>query len=77
MLLVNEEFTSTLPNLGGDQNERVRADMTFVETTAGGAVFSTGSIAWCGSLPWRGYENNVSRITLNTLRRFMDERRFA
>jgi N,N-dimethylformamidase len=72
MLLVNEEFTATLPNLGGDQNERVRADLSFFETAAGGAVFATGSIAWIGSLPWNGYENNVSAITLNTLRRFLD-----
>lgn len=77
MLLVNEEFTSTLPNLGGDQNERVRADLCFMETTSGGAIFATGSIAWCGSLPSHDYENNVSRITLNTLRRFMDERPFV
>ena len=72
MLLVNEEFTATLPNLGGDQNERVRADLSFFETPSGGAVFATGSIAWIGSLPWNGYENNVSTITLNTLRRFLD-----
>jgi N,N-dimethylformamidase len=77
MLLVNEEFTATLPNLGGDQNERVRADLSFFETPSGGAVFATGSIAWCGSLPWNGYENNVSRITLNTLRRFLDPTSFA
>lgn len=77
MMLVNEEFTATLPNLGGDQNERVRADLTFVETPAGGAIFATGSIAWIGSLPCKGYENNVSRITLNTLRRFMDEQPFV
>jgi N,N-dimethylformamidase len=48
-----------------------------METTSGGAIFSTGSIAWCGSLPCQGYENNVSRITLNTLRCFMDERTFG
>lgn len=77
MLLVNEEFTSTLPNLGGDQNDRVRADLCFMETSSGGAIFSTGSIAWCGSLPWNNYDNNVSRITLNTLRRFIDARPFA
>jgi N,N-dimethylformamidase len=77
MLLVNEEFTATLPNLGGDQNPRVRADLSFFETPAGGAVFATGSIAWCGSLPWNGYENTVSRITLNTLRRFMEPEPFA
>ena len=77
MLLVNEEFTATLPNLGGDQNERVRADLSFYETQAGGAVFATGSIAWCGSLPWNNYENNISRITLNTLQRFMDPKPFV
>jgi N,N-dimethylformamidase len=77
MLLVNEEFTATPPNLGGDQNERVRADLSFFETPSGGAVFATGSIAWCGSLPWNGYENNVSRITLNTLRRFMEATPFG
>jgi N,N-dimethylformamidase len=77
MLLVNEEFTATLPNLGGDQNERVRADLSFFETPSGGAVFATGSIAWCGSLPWNGYENNVSTITLNTLRRFLDPMPFV
>jgi N,N-dimethylformamidase len=77
MLLVNEEFTATPANLGGDQNERVRADLTFVETPSGGAIFSTGSIAWIGSLPCDGYENNVSRITLNTLRRFMEAQPFG
>jgi N,N-dimethylformamidase len=77
MLLVNEEFTATQPNLGGDQNERVRADLTFAETPSGGAIFATGSIAWIGSLPSHGYENNVSRITLNTLRRFLEEQPFG
>ena len=77
MLLVNEEFTATRPDLGGDQNDRVRADLTFMETRSGGAVFSTGSIAWIGSLPCNNYENNVSRITLNTLRRFMEETPFS
>ncbi|HTI00337.1 MAG TPA: N,N-dimethylformamidase beta subunit family domain-containing protein [Acidisoma sp.] len=77
MLLVNEEFTATQPNLGGDQNERVRADLSFYETAAGGAVFATGSIAWCGSLPCNGYENNISRITLNALKRFMDPKPFV
>jgi N,N-dimethylformamidase len=33
-------------------------------------VFSTGSIAWCGSLSHQDYRNNVSRITDNVLRRF-------
>ncbi|HZT20366.1 MAG TPA: N,N-dimethylformamidase beta subunit family domain-containing protein [Dongiaceae bacterium] len=77
MLLVNEEFGVVPPNLGGDQNERVRADLAFGETPAGGALFAASSIAWCGSLSHNGYDNNVSRITWNVLRRFMDPAPFA
>ena len=54
----------------------MRADMVFFETPAGGAVFSTGSIAWAGSLRHDNYGNNVSRITDNVLRRFIDEKPF-
>jgi N,N-dimethylformamidase len=55
----------------------VRADLAFYETPSGGAVFSTGSIAWCGSLSHNGYANNVARITSNVLRRFLDPTPFA
>ncbi len=72
ILLVNEEFGVVPPNLGGDQNERVKADLAFGETPAGGALFATSSIAWCGSLSHNNYENNVSRITWNVLKRFID-----
>jgi hypothetical protein len=37
----------------------------------GGAVFSIGSISWTGSLSSNAYDNNVSRITGNVLRRFL------
>ncbi len=76
MMLVNEEFGVVLPNLGGDQNERVHADLAFYETAAGGAVFATSSIAWCGSLLHQDCDNNVSRITFNVLERFLDETPF-
>jgi N,N-dimethylformamidase len=68
-LLANEEVQMNLPNISGTLNPRVRADMVFFETGNGGAVFSTGSIAWCGSLSHNNYANNVSRITDNVLRR--------
>jgi N,N-dimethylformamidase len=55
---------------GGTVNPLVRADMTYFETPAGGAVFSTGSISWCGSLSHNDSDNAVSRITENVLRRF-------
>jgi N,N-dimethylformamidase len=54
----------------------VRADMVFYETPNGGAVFSTSSIAWAGSLAHDGYANNVSRITENVVRRFLDKAPF-
>ena len=50
--------------------------MTFFETPGGGAVFSAGSIAWSGSLSHNGYDNNVSRISENVLRRFLDDTPF-
>jgi hypothetical protein len=45
-------------------------------TPNGGAVFSTGSIAWCGSLSHNRYRNNVSRVTESVLRAFASSRRF-
>jgi N,N-dimethylformamidase len=51
--------------------------MVFYEHPGGGAVFSTGSIAYVGSLAHKGYDNNISRLTLNVLRRFVDPEPFA
>jgi len=56
----------------GDANPRVRADMTYFTRPDGSAVFSTGSISWAASLGHNGYDNNVSKITDNVLRRFVD-----
>jgi N,N-dimethylformamidase len=50
----------------------IRADMTFFEAPNNGAVFSTGSITFCGSLPVNNFENNCSRILQNVLDRFLD-----
>jgi N,N-dimethylformamidase len=47
--------------------------MVFFETPKGGAVFSVGSMEWCGSLSHNQYRNNVSRITENVLKRFLSE----
>ena len=55
---------------GDPSGSPMRGDMVFFEGPKGGAVFSTGSIAWCGSLSHHDYDNNVSRITENVLRRF-------
>jgi len=72
--LVVEELAFTLPAFSADETDWVRADMVFFETPHGGAVFSVGSIAWSGSLPWNGFDNNVARITGNVLDRFLDPR---
>ena len=63
--------------MDGLQNPEVRADMTFFETPAGGAVFSVGSIAWGASLPHNAFDNNVSRISGNVVRRFLDDTPFS
>jgi N,N-dimethylformamidase len=46
--------------------------MVLLESPGGGAVFSVGSISWCGSLSHNNYENGISRITENVLRRFAE-----
>jgi N,N-dimethylformamidase len=46
--------------------------MIYYQVDGGGQVFSTGSITYCGCLPWNGGENNISRLTLNVLRRFLE-----
>lgn len=70
MLQTKEEFFATGVPIPGSA---VRADVVFFETPEGGAVFSTGSIAWAGSLATHGYDNDVARLTTNVLKRFVDE----
>ena len=74
--VVEQINTSNSARPGGTQNPLVRADMVFLEYPNGGAVFSTSSIAWCGSLSYNNYTNNVSRITENVLRRFASNEPF-
>jgi N,N-dimethylformamidase len=61
----------------GDVNPQLRADVVFFETPSGGAVFSTGSIAWGASLPTDDFDNDVSRMTANVLRRFAEPAPFS
>jgi N,N-dimethylformamidase len=72
---VVEEIFFMFPGLGGTQDPAVRADMVYFANSNGGAVFSTGSISWCGSLSHKAYANNVSRITDNVLRQFATDER--
>jgi N,N-dimethylformamidase len=70
-VVVHEErlgFDTTIP--GETLDQLIRADMTYIEKPMGGAVFSTGSITYCGSLPTNKFDNDVSRLTFNVLNRF-------
>ena len=72
-VLVHEEMLTqynTWPGLPAD--ELIRADMVYFETPNGGAVFSVGSITFCGSLAHNQYDNNISRIVNNVLTRFRE-----
>ena len=66
-----EEIDNASPVIDGSQNPNLRADLVFFETPGGGAVLSTGSISWIGSLSWNGFDNNVAKLTGNVLRRFL------
>lgn len=48
------------------------SDMVYFEASNGGAVFSAASMSWAGALSHNDYDNDVSRITENVLRRFID-----
>ena len=70
---VSEEIFFNYPGLDGTNDFMVRADLVYFTTQQGGAVFSTSSISWCGSLSHNGYDNNVSQMMENVLTRFADE----
>jgi N,N-dimethylformamidase len=65
-----EDLWKTDPNVGGTSCPDVRADITFFEYPNGGAVFSVGSISYCGSLSYNNYMNNISKLTENVLTAF-------
>lgn len=68
----------TVPHLGTGAmfNPAVKADMVFFECPNGGAVFSTGSIAYASALSHNGFDNDIARLTGNVLRRFADPEPF-
>jgi N,N-dimethylformamidase len=70
---VGEEVMFNLPGMGGTQDFQVRADMTLFKCRNGGAVFSTGSIAWGQALPWNNGRNDVARLTQNVLDAFIKD----
>ena len=72
-MLVPEEILNHYGNRPGlPAEELIRSEIVFFETPNGGAVFSVGSITFCGSLPHNGFDNNISRMLDNVLRRFRE-----
>ena len=72
-VLVPEEILTHLVTWPGEPAKNlIRSDMTFFETPGGGAVFSTGSITFCGSLVTNNYDNDISKLLDNVMRRFLD-----
>ena len=68
---VPEELLSHVNTVTGEAPaDLIRAEIVYFETVDGGAVFSTGSITFCGSLSHAGYGNPVSRMLQNVVRRF-------
>ena len=66
-VLVPEEQLTHMSTLHGRANEDLTADMIYFKVPGGGAVFSVGSITFCGSLPWNNYNNNISKLLENVL----------
>ena len=68
---VPEELLSHIATVSGEKPEDlIRAEIVYFETAQGGAVFSTGSITFCGSLSHKDYDNPASRMLENVLARF-------
>lgn len=68
---VVEEVQTSDSKQGGSVNPLVRADMVYFRRANGGAVFSTGSIAFGGALSNKHYDNAASRVIENVLNRFL------
>ena len=70
ILVPEEQLTHLTTVPGAPAKDLIRADMTFFETPNDGAVFSTGSITFCGCLPANNFDNNISRLLQNVVNRF-------
>jgi hypothetical protein len=57
----------------GSQTREIRSDMVLLQTAGGGQVFSVGSINWYNAMAWNNFDNSAAMVTLNVLRRFLDQ----
>lgn len=71
--LVPEDQYFAHSGMNGPEHPMVRGDIVYFSTPKGGAMFSAPSMSWCASLSHNDYENNVSQLTANVLKRFADD----
>lgn len=72
-VVVPEELLSHIRTVTGEPPEDlIRGEIVYFETPGGGAVFAVGSICFCGSLSHNDYDNGISRMLENVLRRFSE-----
>ena len=70
-LTVPEELLANTTTINGEPvPDLARGEIVYFDTPSGGAVFSVGSITFCGSLWRNGFEGPVSRLLENVVRRF-------
>jgi len=73
-ILVHEEQLTHVSNRSNEPASKlIRADMVYYEMPLDGAIFSVGSITFCGSLSHNNYNNNISLITNNVLNHFIEK----
>ncbi len=65
-LLLPGVFDGTPREYGG-----IRSNIVYGMSETGGGLFAVGSITFCGSLSHNNYDNNVSRLLENCLKKFL------
>ncbi len=71
VLVPEEQLTHITTWSGEPAADLIRADMIYQVNENGGELFSTGSITFCGSLLSNNGDNNISKLLLNVVRRFI------
>ena len=71
-VVVPEEHLTHQATWSGEPfEELIRADMIYHLNDRGGQLFASGSITFCGSLLHNNGDNNISKLLLNVVRRFI------
>lgn len=72
-VLVTEELLYAYAGLVGSMDYRIRGDITYFTAPNGGAVLSTGSIAFGQALPSGNFRNSASRLLKNVVDQFVKD----